>query len=189
MALPDEVTTGRLMLAEYERIKEEQRTRIGFRDNLLYATFAAMAGVIAVAVSAQIAYYLLLLPPISAILGWSYLVNDEKISSIGRYVRDELAPRLSAHVAGQTPTPMPVFGWEIAHRADHRRVPRKYLQLAADLLTFCGAPLGALVVYWCNGPYEAVLVIVSIVEAAVVGLLAAQIAGYADLDRMDASGG
>jgi hypothetical protein len=29
-------TVGQLLLAEYERLKDEQKTRIGFRDNLIY---------------------------------------------------------------------------------------------------------------------------------------------------------
>ncbi|WP_165556219.1 hypothetical protein [Streptomyces violaceusniger] len=34
MFATEDVTESRLLLAEYDRIKEEQKTRIGFRDNL-----------------------------------------------------------------------------------------------------------------------------------------------------------
>ncbi|NUP35604.1 MAG: hypothetical protein HOY76_00935, partial [Streptomyces sp.] len=42
-----EVTVGQLLLAEYQTIKDEQKTRIGFRDNLLYVTLTVVAAVIA----------------------------------------------------------------------------------------------------------------------------------------------
>lgn len=47
------VRLGELLLAEYAAVKEEQRARIGFRDNLLYATLAAMAAVVAGALQAD----------------------------------------------------------------------------------------------------------------------------------------
>jgi hypothetical protein len=52
-----------------------------------------MDTVIAVSVSARDPGYLLLLPPVSLILGWTYLANDEKISTIGRYIRGECPVR------------------------------------------------------------------------------------------------
>lgn len=85
-----------LLVAEYERIKDEQKSRIGFRDNLIYVTLASMAGVIAAALQPRgHSGLLLLLPPASLVLGWTYLVNDEKISAIGRYIRTDLGPRLA----------------------------------------------------------------------------------------------
>ncbi|MEV6976620.1 hypothetical protein [Kitasatospora sp. NPDC093806] len=179
MSDAEDVSTGRLLTLEYERIKDEQRARIGFRDNLLYATLASMAGVIAVAVQAGPGL-LLLLPPTSLLLGWTYLVNDEKISAIGRYVRGELAPALGVLVgAGETA----VFGWETAHRSDPHRVSRKWLQLGVDLLTFCGAPLAAVVVYWSVAEVQVALGVLSAVELLAVAVLAWQIALYADLRR------
>jgi hypothetical protein len=170
---------SRVILVEYERIKEEQKTRIGFRDNLVYATFASMAGIIAATVSSSTRAYLLLLPPVSVVLGWTYLVNDEKISSIGRYIRAELAPRLTALISDQAL----VFGWETAHRSDYHRVSRKYLQLAVDLLTFCGAPFVAVVVYWSQRSDSDVLMTLSVVELVAVAVLGAQMVTYADLRR------
>ncbi|WP_203716078.1 hypothetical protein [Asanoa siamensis] len=170
-----EVSREQLWLVEYERLKDEQKTRIGFRDNLVYATLAAMAGVIAATLSAKgHANLLLLLPPVSTVLGWTYLVNDEKVSAIGRYVDDVLRPRLAKGAED-------VFGWEVAHRADRRRRSRKLMQLAVDLGTFCAPALSAIVVYWVNGPWTAAFLAVSAVECAVVLALAVQIVGYADL--------
>ncbi len=87
---------GQLLLAEYQSVKDEQKARIGFRDNLLYVTLAVVAAVIAAAAQARQTSMLLALPPVCVVLGWTYLVNDEKISAIGRYVRGELTPRLAA---------------------------------------------------------------------------------------------
>ncbi|PRX96600.1 hypothetical protein [Allonocardiopsis opalescens] len=182
MTWAEEVAT-RVIIVEYEHIKDEQKTRIGFRDNLLYATFASLAGIIAVTVSSGSRVFLLLVPPVCLVLGWTYLVNDEKISAIGRYVRGELAPRLASLTDDRTT----VFSWEVAHRADRHRISRKYFQLAIDMLTFCGAPLVAVVVYWSGMwsglPGSRTLLVVSFVELAAIAVLAAQIVMYADVKR------
>ncbi|WP_223281180.1 hypothetical protein [Streptomyces antnestii] len=77
-----------MLLAEYDRIKEEQKTRIGFRDNLLYFTLAASTAVLAITVQSRQAQLLLAVPVVCLVLGWTYLVNDEKISAVGCYIRD-----------------------------------------------------------------------------------------------------
>jgi hypothetical protein len=201
-----DVTVGGLLMLEYERVKGEQQARIGFRDNLLYASLASMAAVITAVLqrNGQTAL-LLLLPPVSVLLGWTYLVNDEKISAIGRYVREELSPRLAALADSrererdrerererardreQDGDPAgartEVFGWETAHRGDGRRWSRKCLQLAVDLITFCVAPVAAVVVYWTEGPGSVPLIAVSGVELAAIAVLAVQIVLYADLGR------
>ncbi|MEV0279592.1 hypothetical protein AB0I22_24805 [Streptomyces sp. NPDC050610] len=172
--------TSQLILAEYEQVKQEQRARIGFRDNLLYATFAVMAGVVGATLPrGGHVEMLLLLPPLSVILGWTYLVNDEKISAAGRYVREQLAPRL----AELTPDCPDVFGWESAHRSDAHRSSRKRIQLAVDLLAFCLIPLAALIVYWAFGPLNWPLVLASVAEAAAAVGLAQQLFRYADTSR------
>ncbi|MHC5905468.1 hypothetical protein ACVNF4_16445 [Streptomyces sp. S6] len=171
-----DVTVGQLMLAEYENIKDEQKARIGFRDNLLYVTLTVVAAVIAAAAQAKRAEMLLALPPVCVVLGWTYLVNDEKISAIGRYVREELGPRLAELAspgAGLT-----AFGWEVAHRGDVRRASRKWLQLAVDLLAFCVVPLAALAVFWVEPSGGPLLVVLSGVEALTVVGLGAQIVVY-----------
>jgi hypothetical protein len=175
MAEPD-VTVPKLLLVEYERLKEEQKTRIGFRDNLIYATLASMAGVIAATLAAKShANLLLLLPPVSTVLGWTYLVNDEKVSAIGRYIRQHLGPKLDPQGGNG------VFGWEIAHRSDSSRRSRKMIQLFMDLGIFFVPAVSAIVVYWVNGPWRWPFMAVSVVEAVVVLVLALEISRYADL--------
>ncbi|MER5522400.1 hypothetical protein [Streptomyces sp. NPDC002763] len=170
------VTVGQLLLAEYQTIKDEQKARIGFRDNLLYVTLAVVAAVIAAAAQAKQASMLLALPPVCVVLGWTYLVNDEKISAIGLYVRDELGPRLAqlAPEGGDFST----FGWEAYHRTDVRRRTRKTIQAVIDLTAFCAVPLAALVVFWAGGDGGGLLVGLSVVEAVAVAGLGVQVLLY-----------
>ncbi|WP_393054896.1 hypothetical protein [Streptomyces sp. LN549] len=172
------IDIGQLLLAEYEQIKQEQRARIGFRDNLIYATLGVMAAVIGSTLArGGHLEMLLLLPPLSVVLGWTYLVNDEKISAVGRYIRDDLSPRLKELTSVQTD----VFGWESAHRRDAHRRSRKRFQLTVDLMTFCGAPLAALAVHWLLGPTPWPLMVISLTETFLVIGLAVQIVRYAEL--------
>lgn len=128
-----------VLLAEYDKLKAEQVSRISFRDNLLYATLAAGATVGAIAASAHMPLLLLLLPVATTALGWAYLVNDHAVSAIGRYIRDDLGPRL-ADLIGHDGA---LFGWEAAHRSDDRRRSRKLFQELVDGLVFVIAPLVA----------------------------------------------
>ena len=172
-----DVTVGQLLLAEYESVKSEQRARIGFRDNLLYVTLAVVAAVIAAAAQAERPSMLLALPPVCLVLGWTYLVNDEKISAIGLYVRDDLGPKLAelaAHTSG-----FATFGWEAYHRSDTRRRSRKRIQTVIDLTAFCAVPLAALVVFWATGDAGGLLIALSVLEALAVAGLAAQVVWYA----------
>lgn len=175
-----EITVGQLLLTEYQTLKDEQKARIGFRDNLLYVTLAAVAAVIAAAAQAKQPQMLLALPPVCVVLGWTYLVNDEKISAIGDYVRNELGPRLAA-AAGSSGTAEVVFRWETAHRSDARRRSRKLIQCAVDQAAFCAVPLAALVVYWVHGGSGALLMGLSVIEALAIAGLAVQILLYAGM--------
>ncbi|MER5218024.1 hypothetical protein ABT063_47925 [Streptomyces sp. NPDC002838] len=172
-----DVTVGQLLLAEYQSVKDEQKTRIGFRDNLLYVTLAVVAAVIAAAAQAKQASMLLALPPVCVVLGWTYLVNDEKISAMGTYVREALGPRLAA--LAQPGGGFEAFGWETAHRGDERRRSRKAVQMVVDLTAFCAVPLAALVVFWVDGGGGGLLVALSVLEAIAVAGLASQVVWYA----------
>ncbi|WP_446038508.1 hypothetical protein [Streptomyces sp. SID1121] len=172
------MSVEQLLILEYQQLKDEQRTRIGFRDNLLYVTLASVAAVAIAAAQAGRAALVLMLPAACLVLGWTYLVNDEKVSAIGRYVREELGPRL-----GGTTGAGVVFGWESAHRGDRRRRARKVLQLVVDVSTFCGTAVAALVFYWCAAPLQPALLVVSFTELAAVVVLGWQMTLYADLYR------
>lgn len=128
-----------VLLAEYDKLKDEQKARIDRRDHLVYGTLTAIAATLVTAEKTPVA--LLLLPAVTVILGWTHLVNDQKVSAAGRYLRNDLAPRLSEI------TERPVLGWEGSHRSDERRRQRKGLQLVVDVGTFAGPALVALGAY------------------------------------------
>ncbi|WP_151476393.1 hypothetical protein [Streptomyces albicerus] len=176
VAATEDVTESRLLLAEYDRIKEEQRTRIGFRDNLLYFTLAASTAVLAVTVQSRQAQLLLAVPVICLVLGWTYLVNDQKISAVGCYIRDQLGPRL-AELSGAHGA---VFGWEIYHRDDASRTTRKRLQTAVDLFTYLALPMICVTAFWCSPAVEPLLVIVSLAQTLALAVLGWQFLRYAE---------
>lgn len=129
-----------VLLAEYAQLKEEQRSRIGFRDNFVYVNLAAVAAVGYAAFEQHVAQFLLLVPLTCFVLGWTYLSNDRMITQLGRYARENLAPRLTALSATDE-----VLGWEQEHSRDRRRAERKSIQLAVDLSAFCLPSAGVLV--------------------------------------------
>lgn len=140
-----------VLLQEYTSLKTEQGARVGFRDNLLYTTIGAVGAIASVALggfsggSGPIRHAFLLVPWVTAILGWTYLVNDEKITAIRRYIDTSLAPRIEKLIGeGQGDF---AFGWEHFHRSDPLRQSRKGVQLAIDLWTFVVSGLGAVAAF------------------------------------------
>jgi len=171
-----------MFLDELKVLKSEQTARIGFRDNLLYVTVAAVGGIGAFALRNQNAAAALLLTPwVTTILGWTYLVNDEKISAIGTYLRDQLRTRLNTYTC--VPADQ-ILGWEGAHRADNLRMSRKVIQLVVDLIAFVGSGLASIDAYVVrSAPLTASLAAVVAIEALLMLALAWQIILYADLGR------
>jgi hypothetical protein len=149
--------TLKIWLAEYDKLKAEQTQRIGFRDNLLYFTLGIFGLIIPTAISNPTNYYALLVVPWTClILGWTYLINDEKISAIGRYIRLTLVEKLKEKTGH--PDVESLFGWEIAHRSDPRRSRRKIEQLVIDQLTFVVSGTIALIVFFLLVPKAALAV-------------------------------
>jgi hypothetical protein len=170
-------------LAEYDKLKTEQSQRIGFRDNLLYVTLLVFGGVASFAVSNAANYYaFLVLPWASLILGWTYLVNDEKISAIGRYIRLTLVEKIKEKSGYSDLNSL--FGWEIAHRSDPRRSRRKIEQLIIDEITFVLSGLVALIAFWISASnVSAVIYILSGIEFFLLLVLGWEIIVYADLAK------
>ncbi|MEV0958841.1 hypothetical protein AB0I97_23785 [Streptomyces sp. NPDC049951] len=173
----DDTAELTLLLAEYSQIKDEQRARIGFRDNLLYVTIGAVTAVTAVALQTSHPDLALAIPAVCIVLGWTYLVNDEKISAIGRYIRTELASRLSM-LSG--PAAAPAFGWETYHRSDSKRASRKITQAVIDLTAFVAIPFAALIVFWLYGTTNALLVSSSVFETLMLATLGGQFLWYSE---------
>lgn len=137
-----------IYLQEYDHLKNEQTSRIGFRDNLLYVTLAAFGGILSFAISKQVNYYaLLVIPWVCLILGWTYLINDEKITAIGSYINDNLTPYIKKEL-GLEPENKSIFAWEIEHKKFPRRARRKLGQLIIDEITFVLSGITALSVFY-----------------------------------------
>lgn len=170
-----------IFFKEYDKLKSEQAQRIGFRDNLLYVTLGLFVTVVSFAVSNPSNYYaLLVIPWVCLILGWTYVVNDEKISAIGSYIRYKLVDKVKEHT-GYTDLET-LFGWEIAHRKDKNRKRRKVQQLIVDLITFVFSGAIALSAFWflVSEPPLSVRIL-SLVELLLLIVLGAEIFIYADL--------
>jgi len=168
-------------LNEYVKLKDEQIARMRFRDNLLYMTLVAFGGVISYAMSHPLHYYtFLVLPWVCLILGWTYLINDEKISAIGRYIRLTMTENLGELVNKK---PELLFGWEIAHRDDKWRKSRKILQLLIDEMIFCLSGLVALGFFWELGAKSWGAISILIIEGILLCVLGLWIFIYADLKK------
>jgi hypothetical protein len=168
-----------VLLKEYDKLKSEQTARIAFRDNLVYVTLSVYGAIIAFAVK-EYSFTLLVLPWASIVLGWNYLVNDEKISAIGRHVRFDLSKQVS-NLLGEVKAEE-LFGWETAHRRDRRRRRRKIEQLIVDQTIFVLSGFAALGAFWfadpdARWPFK----LVAGLEAVVLAILAIEIVVYADL--------
>ncbi len=170
-------------LQEYEKLKDEQTQRIGFRDNLLYVTLGVFGGVISFALSNKANHYaLLVLPWVCLILGWTYLVNDEKISAIGKYIRLNLVEKIKEQT-GNTDIES-VFGWEIAHRSDERRKRRKIQQMIIDEITFVLSGIVGLLAFWFLIPqHHWPIQILWWAELALLIILGVEIVFHADLAK------
>jgi hypothetical protein len=172
-----------IFFKEYDKLKSEQAQRIGFRDNLLYVTLGLFGTVVSFAVSNPGNYYALLVVPwVCLILGWTYVVNDEKISAIGRYIRHKLVDKVKEHT-GYTDLET-LFGWEIAHRDDQHRKRRKIQQLIIDEITFVVAGVVALAAFWSLIPKPPLsIMILSWVELLLLIGLGIETIVYADLKK------
>lgn len=172
-----------IYLAEYNTLKGEAHKRIGFRDNLLYVNLTAIGAIISYSVNNHIHYYaLLIIPWICSILGWTYIVNDQKISAIGRYIRHELSHKVSTLLAQQQN--IVVFEWEIVHRSDEKRVRRKLVQFMVDELAFCISGLITTSAFWILMPtLPGYLKLISGGELILLILLGIEIFIYSDFKK------
>lgn len=169
-------------LQEYQTLKAEQTARIGFRDNLLYVTLATVGGVLSFSLANQNYYGLLLVPWICIILGWTYLVNDEKITAIGRYIQIDLSHQISNLIAHSNTRTL--FGWETAHRKGLYLRRRKIEQLVVDELAFVISGVSSLIAFWSLTPMPSIsLILISIVEGLMLIILGIEIFVYFNLAK------
>jgi hypothetical protein len=181
----------KIFLQEYTKAKDEQTKRIGFRDNLLYVNLVVVSGILSYSISKEgNVYGLLLIPWATLVLGWTYLVNDEKISSIGRYIRNELSRILCSNPLLQNSViqdPAELFKWETAHRKDDARITRKITQLCVDEMSFVISGLGALISFWFLEPNARLLAVLASYAVCILLIyLGTQIYLYADVGSQTA---
>lgn len=125
----------KIYMEEYSKLKDEQRSRIGFRDNLIYVTLVCIGAILSYATRDPKNYYALLILPISDfILGLTWLLNDEKITSIREYIQNNLTYCINKLLESNDST---IFAWENFHRKDKNRMWRKIFQLLANELLYC----------------------------------------------------
>lgn len=142
-----------IYLSEYNALKEEQKSRIGFRDNLLYVNLAAVGAIVSFSLTKpENKYALLVLPLVSIILGWTYLVNDQKISIIGQYIQEELLQKVRQVLGEPSTSLQDIFGWEYFHREKNPFAQgfRKFQQWLIDELTFVGSGILGLILFQNN---------------------------------------
>lgn len=162
------------IISVYEKLKDEQLKRIEFRDHMVYLTLAAIGGVFSFALTnTNYTTALLVLPFIIFVLGWMYVNNDEKISAIGTYCKDEIIPKLTS-----------IKSWEEHNRNADRRKERKVIQLITDWSVFCFSGLFSLVCYYhLSSEINWVHIVVFGVEILTILFLAYQIYSYSDFNK------
>jgi hypothetical protein len=166
-------------LAEYNRLKDEQRARIIARDHLMYITLTVVAAIAFFAFDGPSPRpsALLLLPPAGFILGWIYLINDWKVSDIGRYIRINLTDALNSCTRSDG-----LLAWESVHKRRTHRRRRKLVQISVDLLVFCIPGCVAIAAYAITTPARSVLLLtISCLELLTLALLAVEIVRNSDL--------
>ena len=169
-------------LLEYEKLKEEQAGRIHFRDNLVYVALLVVGTLGSYAARGAVhSYAWLVIPWASGILGWMYVINDEKATRIGRYVREVLRPKVVAFAGGSSDL---FFEWEEFHVADQDRQGRKFVQLVVDQLVFVVPGLVALVIFAFYGeqPHGSIWLIVA-ADACFALWIGAEILRYSPFGR------
>jgi hypothetical protein len=135
------------LIQEYEKLKDEQTSRIAFRDQMIYITLVAIGGVFSfVLEKTEYSTALLVLPFVCIVLGWSYIVNDEKISAIGRYCRTVLIPKIESIKESGGFNLIP--SWEEFHRSDALRKERKVIQFIIDISLFCVSGIFSIAVFF-----------------------------------------
>lgn len=169
-----------LISLEYTTLKAEQLKRIEHRDHIIYLQIIALGLLFGLSEKTSLSLVTLIVPFICIALGWTYLVNDQKVSSIGKYIRGSLSDNINS-LLGDGVSEFD-FGWELSHRSDANRIGRKVIQLFIDLLVFV-APAATAIFITLKDPRTIFENVVLGVEGIFVFILAWQILHYADLNK------
>ena len=178
MDIPDQTA---FLLVEYWKLKDEQIKRIEMRDHLMYLTLVAVGTVFAFAIqNADHAIAFLVLPFICMVLGWSSLVNDEKVSAIGRYLRENLIPTLKTWGGQQNSN----TNWEWFHLRESKRTEVKSIQFLVDLFVYClSGIVGTVCFFVLSVPDSFWIVMAAVIESALLVVLAIQFYRFSPLSK------
>lgn len=139
-----------IYLAEYEQLKLEQTHRIGVRDNLIYVMLTVFGTIVSYSLSAPEHYHaLLILPWAALVLGWTYLLNDKKVSEIRNYLINNLTPNIRNSIDHKNDS---ILYWEKFSVEHQLRGLKKIFQLIINLIIFCLSGLSGLALYALKNP-------------------------------------
>jgi hypothetical protein len=175
-------------LQEYDKLKDEQTSRIGFRDNLLYVNLVTIGAVLSFIFSKDAAggegpkyVVLLVIPWISIVLGWAYLINDDKISNLGKYFETVLFTAIHKELGEDKEKDQFILGWETCNFTSKRRTRRKIEQLLMDELAFVLPGIISIAAFFRLTPsVDPILQLLSWIELLVVIGLGIEIFLYAE---------
>lgn len=134
-------------LLEFDKLKEEQISRIKFRDGLFYFTMLIIGGALTLALAdqeARSADILLALPFAIFIAGIAHVAADRRIDDIGIYIRDYLAPSVASELMVEKKS---VFAWEAKFHMAPLQITRDLFRFVANVMLYVGSGFGAIFLY------------------------------------------
>jgi hypothetical protein len=160
------------LVKEFEKLKDEQNKRIEFRDHMIYITLGVIGTVFSfILEKPEFNTALLVLPFICIILGWTYLMNDEKVTEIGVYIKNILIPIIEK--SKSDPELSLHNNWEVYHKKAHNRASKKVIQLILDIMLFCFSALFSIIsFFYFNNSVKCYHVIIALIESVLILYLA-----------------
>lgn len=169
--MSEEIPTLSIYLAEYEQLKQEQIHRISVRDNLIYVMLTVFGAVISYSLSdVEHSKALLILPWVALVLGWTYLLNDKKVSEIRQYIKKELVNNINEILPEKA---INILSWENYHENRQLRGLKKIFQLFIDLIIFCFSGIASLSLYLLKVPSLSTVTTTIVILGGVVMLILA----------------
>lgn len=168
-----------VLLLEYDKLKEEQNSRISRRDSLIYISLGIFGAIFSFTMTNQgFIYTLLLIPPLSFILSWLYISNDFKVLEIKNYIKNNLEPKITKLF----PEKIDIFEWEKNYRKDSFTKLRKITQFLVEEITFSLSSISALVTFFIfTKEISFVLALLVFVDIIFVLISIVLIYGHSDL--------
>jgi hypothetical protein len=174
----------KIYISEYTKLKDEQLKRISFRDVTIplsvFFISAPLLSIVFARGESSIVYghYLfLLIPWLCVALGWAYISNDEKISTLGDYFREHLRKKIAVTDEFTKEEINTLFGWEDFHKEDTHKVARKWSQYVVNQLIFVVSGFVAIICFFILHEWSlsTVLIIETLMMTFLVVLICAEV--------------